>query len=83
MQLTPTATVDDLAPDAAHRRRPVGTLLAWLHPRDARLAARTVSVLCAVGLAVTVATLPLGVNDGSELNGVAIALAGVAWSSRP
>ena len=58
--------------------RPAEALLTWMRPRDTRMAARTVSALCAVGLVVTVVTLPLGVNDGTELDGWAIALAGVS-----
>ena len=58
--------------------RPVETLLTWMRPRDLRLAARTVSALCAVGLLVTVATLPMGVNAGTDVDGWAIALAGVS-----
>jgi hypothetical protein len=58
--------------------RPADALLAWMRPRDPRLAARTVSALCAVGLVVTVVTVPLGVNAGTELDGWAIALAGVS-----
>lgn len=58
--------------------RPVDALFTWMRPRDPRLAARTVSALCAVGLVVTVATLPLGANAGTHLDGWAIALAGVS-----
>jgi diguanylate cyclase (GGDEF)-like protein len=57
--------------------RPAEALLTWMNPRDTRMAARTVSALCAVGLVVTVITLPMGVNAGKELNGWAMALAGV------
>jgi diguanylate cyclase (GGDEF)-like protein len=58
--------------------RPADALLTWMRPRDPRLAARTVSALCAVGLVVTLLTLPLGVNAGTELDGWAVALAGVS-----
>jgi diguanylate cyclase (GGDEF)-like protein len=58
--------------------RPVDILLTWMRPRDARLAARTVSALCAVGLVVTVATVPMGANAGTDLDGWAIALAVVS-----
>jgi diguanylate cyclase (GGDEF)-like protein len=58
--------------------RPAEALLSWMRPRDPRMAARTVSALCAVGLVVTVVTVPLGVNDGTDLDGWAIALAGVS-----
>lgn len=58
--------------------RPAEALLGWMRPRDPRLAARTVSALFAVGLVVTLATLPLGVNDGADIDGWAIALAVVS-----
>jgi diguanylate cyclase (GGDEF)-like protein len=58
--------------------RPADVLLAWMRPRDPRLAARTVSTLCAVGVVVTVVTVPLGANAGTELDRWAIALAVVA-----
>ena len=57
--------------------RPGDTLLTWMRPRDPRDAARTVSALWAVGLFVTVVTVPMGVNAGTDLDGWAIALAGV------
>jgi diguanylate cyclase (GGDEF)-like protein len=55
--------------------RPVDAFLTWMRPRDPRHAARTVSALCAVGLVVTLVTVPMGANAGTELNGWAIALA--------
>ena len=79
MELATTGTV--LPGVAAGNRlltRPAEALLTWMRPRDTRMAARTVSALCAVGLVVTVVTLPLGVNEGTELDGWAIALAGVS-----
>ena len=47
-------------------------------PATRALAARTVSALWAVGLFVTVVTVPMGVNAGTDLDGWAIALAGVS-----
>ena len=58
--------------------RPVEALLTWMRPRDPRRAARTVSALWAVGLVVTVVTVPMGANAGTDLDGWAIALAGVS-----
>ena len=59
--------------------RPADALLAWMRPRDPRLAARTVSALCAVGVLVTVVTaLDGGERRGPTLDGWAIALAGVS-----
>ncbi|MDX6371522.1 MAG: hypothetical protein QOD98_510 [Nocardioidaceae bacterium] len=58
--------------------RPADAVLTWMRPRDLRHAARTVSVLFAVGLVVTVVTLPMGANAGADLDGWAIALAGVS-----
>ena len=57
--------------------RPAEALLTWMRPRDMHLAARTVSALWAVGLVVTVVTVPMGANAGTDLDGWAIALAGV------
>ena len=57
--------------------RPADALLTWMRPRDPRVAARTVSALWAVGLFVTVITVPMGANAGTDLDGCAIALAGV------
>lgn len=57
--------------------RPLAGFLTCMRPRDPRLAARVVSALTAVGLLVTLVTLPMGANAGAEMNGWAIALAGV------
>jgi diguanylate cyclase (GGDEF)-like protein len=59
-------------------RRPAVTLLRWMRPRDPKLAARTVSALCAIGILVTLVTLPLGANAGTDPHGWAVALAVVS-----
>ena len=58
--------------------RPAEALLTWMRPRDPRAAGRTVSALWTVGLLVTVVTLPMGANAGTDLDRSAIALAGVS-----
>ena len=58
--------------------RAVLTLLAWMRPRDARVAGRTVSGLCAVGFLVTVVTALMGANADTPMDGWALALAGVS-----
>jgi diguanylate cyclase (GGDEF)-like protein len=80
MELTSTETVLPEVSLASHRLSGrVDTMLAWMRPRDLKLAARTVSVLCAVGVSVTVLTWPLGVNqEGIDPEGWALALAGVS-----
>jgi diguanylate cyclase (GGDEF)-like protein len=79
MELAGTGSVlPDVALGSRLLTRPAEAVLTWMRPRDPRLAARTVSVLCAVGLVVTLVTLPMGVNAGTDLDGWAIALAAVS-----
>jgi diguanylate cyclase (GGDEF)-like protein len=79
MELATTGSVQPgIALGSRLLTRPAEVLLTWMRPRDPRLAARTVTVLCAVGLVVTLVTLPMGANAGTELDGWAIALAGVS-----
>jgi diguanylate cyclase (GGDEF)-like protein len=79
MELTGTGSaLPDVTLGTRLLRRPADTLLTWMRPRDPRLAARTVSALCAVGIVVTVVTVPIGANAGTELDGWAIALAVVS-----
>jgi diguanylate cyclase (GGDEF)-like protein len=59
-------------------RTPYDRLLTWMRPRDHRVAARTVSALCAVGVAVTVLTLPLAPAQMREANPTITALAVLA-----
>ncbi len=77
MELAPTGTVlPGITLGSRVLRRPAEVVFTWMRPRDPRIAARTVSALWAVGLVVTVATLPMGANAGTDLDGWAIALAG-------
>ena len=78
MELATTGSaLPGVTPGSRFLTRPGDTLLTWMRPRDPRDAARTVSALWAVGLFVTVVTVPMGVNAGTDLDGWAIALAGV------
>jgi diguanylate cyclase (GGDEF)-like protein len=79
MELTSTGSVlADVGLGSRVLTRPAEAILTWMRPRDPRLAARTVSALCAVGVAVTVITLPMGANADADLDGWAIALAAVS-----
>jgi diguanylate cyclase (GGDEF)-like protein len=79
MELARTANVlPDVTLGSRRLTRSADSLLSWMRPRDPRHAARTVSALCAVGLVVTVVTVPMGANAGTELDGWAIALAAVS-----
>jgi diguanylate cyclase (GGDEF)-like protein len=75
MELTGNRFLPDVTSGSTLLTRPVEALLTWMRPRDPRRAAQTVSALCAVGLAVTLVTLPMGVNAGVDLDGSALALA--------
>jgi diguanylate cyclase (GGDEF)-like protein len=79
MELTGTGSaLPDVRLGARLLTRLAEALLTWMRPRDPRLAARTVSALCAVGIVVTVVTVPMGANAGTDLDGWAIALAVVS-----
>ncbi|QIG44247.1 GGDEF domain-containing protein [Nocardioides anomalus] len=57
---------------------PYHRLLDWMRPRDVTVAARTVSVLIAVGVAVTVLTLPLQPGTNRPTDPAVLALAALA-----
>jgi diguanylate cyclase (GGDEF)-like protein len=59
-------------------RSPYDRVLAWMRPRDHHVAARTVSVLCAVGVTVTLLTLPLAPDQMRAANPTITALAVLA-----
>ena len=58
--------------------RSASALIIWMRPRDTRDGGADGLRLWAVGLFVTVVTVPMGVNAGTHLDGWAIALAGVS-----
>ncbi len=59
-------------------RSPYDRVLTWMRPRDHKVAARTVSALCAVGVAVTLVTLPLAPQQMREADTTITALAVLA-----
>jgi diguanylate cyclase (GGDEF)-like protein len=50
-------------------------LLSWMQPRDPVMAARTVALLCGVGVTVTVVTFPIVPSSGATTNPVLLTTA--------
>jgi diguanylate cyclase (GGDEF)-like protein len=78
VELARTSLLPDVTAGSRLLARPLDVALAWMRPRDTRMAGRTVSALCAVGLVVTVLGELMGANSGNELDTWALALAGVS-----